>query len=160
MDQSIAEAILDSRVHTSADVPEVFRLLFSSLRQPDEHLPPVLANKTQDQQITFIIKDILSLAENGRRDAHYGKVDGYYDASYKNYLNTKFIPLEPMFPGQPLREDDPAATSGIINSYLKYAFPRDPAKRNEARVFLYNLLQGQKGLLVTYNRLKEYVGVF
>ena len=74
----ILEAINESRIVTSPDVLEVFHILFSSLGQPDEYLVPLLANKTQDQQIKYIVIDILKLAENGRRDSHYREVDGYW----------------------------------------------------------------------------------
>jgi hypothetical protein len=155
-------AILNSRLKTTPDVLEVFRILFSSTKTPDEYLTQFLANKNPEE---VIVLDILKLAENARRDLGYDMIDGYLvwyvaynDASYKEYLNISFIPLEPMYPGKPFNQGDPPVIRGIINSYLRWAFPLDPIKRNQASKFLYEMLKDQKTLLSVYNRLREYVG--
>lgn len=92
-------------------------------------------------------------------------IDGYMiwyvvseDASYKEYLNISFLPLKSMPPGRPRTPHDPTVLSGVIQSYTRYAFPRDPVKRRTTYDLLYPLLSEQKTLLSIYSRLQELAG--
>ncbi len=151
-------------VTLTEDAYEMFDYAFSKLGTPDENLSVALQRVSNGlnpeeaniARVSYIIDDIIQMANHAALDAKFDFVDGYLiwlviinDGSYSSFLRSDYLLLPStshVYRTDKIRSDqiEYPAYSGMINGYSQLApIMKEPGKmsRNQVKRFLYKHFQ-------------------